>query len=216
MTHFLLRNSQQSITLLCEFISVWKGRSRVILSKEAFPSQNENIFDFELVQMFGAATNTNKLCIATSGPVLASGEHVTGGLVAARHCSRPGDRPRLGRWNARPVVSTLYALFLNRAPGLVATPGIRKVNSRAWSWRFERLLIQDELVKIFSFSFFSLRHWCKALRQKGRRWHLKRYIFEILGSWLSFNRKKVAVSTKKRTSSGTSRSPTTSTISCFP
>jgi len=43
--------------------------------------------------MFGAATNTNKLCIATGGPVLASGEHVTGGLVAARHCSRPVDRP---------------------------------------------------------------------------------------------------------------------------
>jgi len=33
--------------------------------------------------MFGAATNTNKLCTATGGPVLASGEHVTGGLVAA-------------------------------------------------------------------------------------------------------------------------------------
>jgi len=33
--------------------------------------------------MFGAATNTNK-CIATGGPVLASGEHVTGGLVPAR------------------------------------------------------------------------------------------------------------------------------------
>ena len=33
--------------------------------------------------MFGAATNTNKYCTATGGPVLASGEHVTGGLVAA-------------------------------------------------------------------------------------------------------------------------------------
>ena len=33
--------------------------------------------------MFGAATNTNKFCTATGGPVLASGEHVTGGLVAA-------------------------------------------------------------------------------------------------------------------------------------
>ena len=30
--------------------------------------------------------------------------------------------------------------------------------------------------KIFHFSFFSLLHWCKALRQKGRRWHiLKKY-----------------------------------------
>ena len=34
--------------------------------------------------MFSAATNTNKFCIATGGPVLAGGEHVTGGLVAAR------------------------------------------------------------------------------------------------------------------------------------
>ena len=34
--------------------------------------------------MFGAATNTNKFCIATGGLVLACGEHVTGGLVAAR------------------------------------------------------------------------------------------------------------------------------------
>jgi len=33
--------------------------------------------------MFGAATNTNKFCTATGGPVVASGEHVTGGLVAA-------------------------------------------------------------------------------------------------------------------------------------
>jgi len=36
-----------------------------------------------LVQTFGAASNTNKFCTATGGPVLASGEHVTGGLVAA-------------------------------------------------------------------------------------------------------------------------------------
>jgi len=34
--------------------------------------------------MFDAATNTNKFCIATGGAVLASGELVTGGLVAVR------------------------------------------------------------------------------------------------------------------------------------
>jgi len=33
--------------------------------------------------MFGAATNTNKFCTATGGPILASCEHVIGGLVAA-------------------------------------------------------------------------------------------------------------------------------------
>jgi len=40
--------------------------------------------------MFGAATNTNKFCIATGGPVLASGEHVTCGLVAARSLAAHG------------------------------------------------------------------------------------------------------------------------------
>jgi len=30
-----------------------------------------------LVQILGAATNTNKFCTATGGPVLASDEHVT-------------------------------------------------------------------------------------------------------------------------------------------
>ena len=66
-------------------ISVWKGRSGVIPSKGEYFSHfsNENIFTFELAQMFGAATKTNK-CIATGGPALASGEQVTGGLVAAR------------------------------------------------------------------------------------------------------------------------------------
>ena len=34
--------------------------------------------------MFGEANNTHKFCTATDGPVLATGEHVTGGLVAAR------------------------------------------------------------------------------------------------------------------------------------
>jgi len=75
--------------------------------------------------MFGADTNANKFCSATGGPVLASGEHVTGDLVTV-------SRPRLGRWTARPVASTLYALFFyNLALGLVAAPGISKVYSCA-------------------------------------------------------------------------------------
>jgi len=86
MTLFPLRNGHHCITLVCEIISVWKGRSREIPSKGEYFSlfSNENIFTFELVQMFGAVTNTNKFCIATGGPALANGEHVTGGLVAAR------------------------------------------------------------------------------------------------------------------------------------
>ena len=41
--------------------------------------------------MFGAATNPNKFRIATGGPVLASGEHVSGGLVAARSLAAARD-----------------------------------------------------------------------------------------------------------------------------
>jgi len=69
------------IKVLLSFLRLFflsKGRSIVILSKGEYSSQNENIFTFELVQMFGAATNTNKFCTATGGPVLASGEHVAG------------------------------------------------------------------------------------------------------------------------------------------
>ena len=49
---------------------------------------------------------------------MTSGEHVTGGLVAAAargllaaHGWVGGPRGRLYRWTARPVVSTLYVLF---------------------------------------------------------------------------------------------------------
>jgi len=77
--------------------------------------------------MFGAANNTNKVCTATGGPVLASGEHVTGGLVAAAargllaaHGWVGGPRGRLYQ---------LFTHFLKLAPGLVAAPGISKVYS---------------------------------------------------------------------------------------
>ena len=138
-----------------------------------------------------------------------------GGGPQPCRCLRPVGRPRLGRCTARPFVSTLYALFFNHAPGLVAAPGIRKVCSCAWCWRFERFLTQGDLVMILHFSFFSLHHWCKALRQKGRRWHPYRHIFQNLGSWLGFNRTKVSISTKNRrsrTSSGTLSSPMTSSF----
>ena len=112
MTLLPLRNGHPSITLVCEIISVWKGRLRVIPSKEEYFSHfySENIFTFELVQMFGTATNTNEFCIATGGPALASGEHATGGLVAARSLAaalRPVGRPRL---NGGPR-GRLYQLF---------------------------------------------------------------------------------------------------------
>ena len=66
--------------------------------------------------MFSAANNTNKFCTATGGPV------AWWRLLLAAW---------LGRWTARPVVSTLYALFFNLAPGLVAAPGISKEYSCA-------------------------------------------------------------------------------------
>jgi len=84
-----------------------------MLSKGEYPSQNEDIFTFELVQMFGAATDTNNFFIATGGPVLAGGEHVTGDLVVIRRLAAAcGLLAAHGcRWTARPFVSTLYALF---------------------------------------------------------------------------------------------------------
>jgi len=103
---------------------LWKGRSRVILSKGKYPSQNENIFTFELVQMFGAATNTNKLCTATGGPFLAIGEHVTGGLVEAA---------ARGLLAAHGWVAVGYPghlnIIINLAPDLVVTPGITRHRS---------------------------------------------------------------------------------------
>jgi len=41
--------------------------------------------------MFGAATNINKFCIATSGPVFASGEHVAGGLTLSKEKNQTQD-----------------------------------------------------------------------------------------------------------------------------
>jgi len=48
MTHFHPRNGKKSITLIRKIISVWKGRSRVILSEGEFPSQNENFREMDL------------------------------------------------------------------------------------------------------------------------------------------------------------------------
>jgi len=73
-------------------------------------SQNENIHTFELVQMFGAATNTNKFCIATGGPVLPSGKHVTGGLVAARSLAAARGLLTAHGWVGGPR-GWLYQLF---------------------------------------------------------------------------------------------------------
>jgi len=55
-----------------------------------------------------AATNTNKFCTATGGPILASGEHVAGGLVAA---AARGLLAAHG-WVGAPRVR-LYQLFMH-------------------------------------------------------------------------------------------------------
>jgi len=110
--------------------------------------------------MFDAATNTNKFCIATGGPVLASGEHVTGGLVAvaargllAAHGWVGGPRGRLCQ------------LFTHRFLTLHRVSSLHQVSAKCThahdaGWRFERFLTQGNLVKVFHFSFFSLHHWC--------------------------------------------------------
>jgi len=63
-------------------------------------------------QMFGAAINTNEFHIATDGPALASGEKVTGGLVAARSLVAARGHPQLGRWTARPMYQFFMHCFL--------------------------------------------------------------------------------------------------------
>jgi len=60
--------------------------------------------------MFGAAANTNKFCIATGGPVLASGEHVTGGLMAARSLAAARGLVTAHGWVGGPR-GRLYQLF---------------------------------------------------------------------------------------------------------
>ena len=79
--------------------------------------------------MFGAATNTNKFCTATGGPVLASGEHVTGGLVAAAARGLLAAHGWVGGPRGRSY--QLFAHFYNLALGLFAAPGISKVYSCA-------------------------------------------------------------------------------------
>jgi len=90
MTHFPVRNGHQSITLVCkiEITSVWKGRSRVILSKGEDTSQNDNIFYFRVGPSVSCGNQHKKSLYC--GLVLASGEHVTGCLVAA--CSLAAAR----------------------------------------------------------------------------------------------------------------------------
>ena len=60
--------------------------------------------------MFGASTNTNKFCIAIGGPVLASGERVTGGLVTARSLAAARGLLTTHGWVGGPR-SRLYQLF---------------------------------------------------------------------------------------------------------
>jgi len=72
--------------------------------------------------MFGAATNTNKFCIATGGPVSGSGKNVTGGLVAARSLAVARGLLAAHGWvggpRGRSYKLSLYALFFNLAPGI--------------------------------------------------------------------------------------------------
>jgi len=60
--------------------------------------------------MFGAATTTNKFCIVTGGPVLASGENVTGGLMAARSLAAARGLLAADGWVGGPR-GRLYQLF---------------------------------------------------------------------------------------------------------
>ena len=75
--------------------------------------------------MFGAATNTSKFCTATGGPVLASGEHVTGGLVAA---AARGLLAAHG-WVRGPR-GRLYQLFMHRFLTLHQVSSLHQVSAK--------------------------------------------------------------------------------------
>ena len=145
-------------TLVSEIISFWKGRSRVTLYKDEFSSQNENYFTFELVQINFWCSNQHKeilYCDCGGWSWLVTNLRWCSGGPQPSRCSRPVGRPRLGWWTPRPVVSTLYALFL-----FYLVQGTHKVYSGAWCGRFERFLTQGDLVNVFHFSVFSLHHLC--------------------------------------------------------
>ena len=136
------------IKVLLSFLDyfLWEGRSRVILSTGEYSSKRK-YFYFRVGPkcLVRQPTQINfALRLAARSWLVANMwcDRWPGGDPQPSRCSRPVGRPRLGRWTARPVVSPLYAcFFFNPAPGLVAAPGISKVYSRAWCWRFERVLI---------------------------------------------------------------------------
>ena len=82
---------------------------RVIFSKVEYSSQNENIFYFRVGPHVWCG-NHHKFCIATGGPVLASGEHVTGGRVAARSLAGARGLLTANGWVGGPR-GRLYQLF---------------------------------------------------------------------------------------------------------
>jgi len=133
MTLFPLRNGHQIITLVCKIIYVWEGRSRVIPSKGEYITKREYFyFRVDTNVWWGIQHKQILYCDWRPGPGLwLTCDRWPGGGPQPSRCLRPVDRPRLGRWTARPVESTLYALFCNLAPGLVAASGIHKVYSRA-------------------------------------------------------------------------------------
>ena len=84
MTHFPLTEMDTKVFLsFLRLFPLEKQIERNPLKRRVFLSKREYFCTSELVQMFGADTNANKFCSATGGPVLASGEHVTGDLVTA-------------------------------------------------------------------------------------------------------------------------------------
>ena len=158
------------IKVLLSFLRLFPlGRQIESLQMRVFLSKRE-YFYFRVGPNVWCGTNTNKFCTATGGPVLVSGDHATCGLVAAAargllaaHGWVGGPRGRFYQLLTHCFLTLHHVSLLNQVSA--------KVYSCAWCWRFERVLTQGDLVKVFHFSLFSLHHWCKAPRQKGRRWH---------------------------------------------
>jgi len=112
---------------------LWKGGSRVILSRGEYSSQNENIFTFESVQVFGAATNTNKFCsllrLAARSWIVANMRPASG-LVAARSLAAARGLLAAHGWAGRPR-SRLYRLFTHWFLTLHQVSSLHQVSAKS-------------------------------------------------------------------------------------
>ena len=97
------------------------------------------------------SVNQYKFCIATGGPVFAGGEHVTGGLVAARSLAAACGLLAAYGWVGGPR-GRLYQLFTHCFLTLHQVSSLHQVSAKCTHAHDVRFLTLGDLVKIFHFS----------------------------------------------------------------